>query len=224
VDCERHPFAAAQGSYCAACLLEEALRTSIESQEPERVRITILLPLGESATASTLLVRMHGDIARLARLKIWRSQAPSDFLSQFHELRARLNEWSGRPIDVPISAFVDAAGCPSVLTEFRQGIPILDAVKSGALPHDDALTRLAALTVLTRRAHARGLVHGSVVAGNVIVQRGSPAAWLLDFGLALLLMNPDEELPSASEDVAAFGELSRAVRDIPAAMDHLVTP
>lgn len=225
VDCVRHPFGAAQGRYCAACLLEEALATerhavwnrtttAIGGQDSEAGQLTILVPLGVRASASIFLVRIHGEASRLLRLKAWRSPAPPDFLARFQELRTRLNDWSGRPIDPPIAASIDATGCPSVLSEFRQGIPVLDGVRSGALHYHDALARLEALSELTHGAHQRGLIHGSIVAGNVIMQPGSPAAWLLDFGVGSLLNKGRDDAPLAAADVAGFRRLARTLREM----------
>jgi hypothetical protein len=224
VDCVRHPLAAAYGRHCAACLLEEALATegndagnrtttAIQPQDPERAQLTILLPLGVSASASIFLVRAHGQPSRLLRLKTWRPPARPDFVARFHELRARLNDWTERRIDPPIAVSIDATGRPSVLTEFRPGIPIVDAVRFGTVSRLDALARLASLAELTRSAHRRGLIHGSIVAGNVIVQPGFPAAWLLDFGLASLLTKRRDD-PRAASDIAGLERLAQRVREM----------
>ena len=224
--CVRHPSAAAHGPYCAACLLEEALATGSDGvanptstpakrHDPETGQLTVLLPLGVSASASIFLVRVHSRPSRLLRLKAWRAAAPPDFIPRFHELRARLDDWTDRPIDPPIAASMDAEGRPSVLSEFRQGIPILDAVRSGTVDRPDALARLASLAELTRSAHRRGLIHGSIVGGNVIVQPSAPGAWLLDFGLAALLMIRGDSGPLASADIAGFARLAQAVREMP---------
>ncbi len=74
--------------------------------------------------------------------------------------------WNDGGIDPPLAAGLDSAGRPSVLTEFRQGLPILDRVRSGALGQEAAVTLLQPLVALTRAAHERGLVHGSIVPGT----------------------------------------------------------
>ena len=79
-----------------------------------------------------------------------------------------------------------------MLTEFRQGVPILDRVRSGRLDREEAVARLTPLIALITSAHARGLVHGSIVPGNVIVGPDSAPARLLDFGHATLMAPSDE--------------------------------
>ncbi len=66
------------------------------------------------------------------------------------------------------------------------------------------------------RAHARGLVHGSIVPGNVIIPPGTAAACLLDFGLAPLFTVPGDEVAFASGDIAGFAALARTLRELPA--------
>jgi serine/threonine protein kinase len=69
---------------------------------------------------------------------------------------------------------------------------------------------------LMYRAHARGLAHGSIVAGNVIIPPDTSAACLLDFGLAALFTVPGGQVAFASGDIAGFAALARTIRDLPA--------
>ena len=216
-------MARTHGGYCAACLLEEALApaeavaptSTVETDETHRGgtrHVTIQVPLGQSASASVFLVKGEGPALRLLRLKTWRRPAPAGFLSRFHQLQARLEEWASEGIVPLLAASVDATGCPSVLSEFRQGVPLLDSVRSGRLDPEDAIARLTPLIALTHSAHALGLVHGSIVPGNVIVQRDSASAYLLDFGLAPLFGVPVNEVAFASADLAGFAALTRMVQ------------
>ena len=224
--CTRHRIATTHRGYCAACLLEEALAPAeavaptsmVATDEKHRGgtrQLTIQVPLGESASASVFLVKGEGPALRLLRLKTWRRPAPAGFLARFHELQARLEDWASEGIVPPLAASVDATGCPSVLCEFRQGVPILDSVRSGRLDPEDAIARLTPLIALTHSAHARGLVHGSIVPGNVIVQRDSASAYLLDFGFAPLFGVPVNEVAFASADLAGFAALARTLQGLP---------
>jgi serine/threonine protein kinase len=103
-----------------------------------------------------------------------------------------------------------------VLTEFRQGLPILDRVRSGALGQEAAVALLQPLVALTRAAHERGLVHGSIGPGNVIVQPDAATACLLDFGLVRLLDGSARQGLSPSADLAGWDALARALRAPPA--------
>jgi serine/threonine protein kinase len=223
--CTRHPLSPSHRDYCAACLLEEALAppdtvapTSMEAmhekyQEGTR-RFTIQMPLGESVSGSVFLVRGEHPDLRFLRLKTWRRLAAPGFLARFQQLREQLEGWDCEAIVPPLTAGIDAAGCPWMLSGFRQGVPILDRVKSGRLDPEDACARLTPLVELTHRAHARGLVHGSIVPGNVIIPPDSAAACLLDFGLAPLFEVPGNEVAFASGDLAGFAALARTLREL----------
>ena len=224
--CPRHPHARYHRGHCAVCLFEEAQALApgggasaaqlSDPALPAANDFTIQMPLGDSPFASVFLVRGNGPALRLLRLKTWKTPAPDGFLARFHELQARLEDWADPAIDPPLAAGVDVFGRPSVLTPFRQGVPILDAVRSGRLRSEDALACLTSLVALTRRAHARGLVHGSIVAGNVIVQPRSRTAWLLDFGFAPLFLPRGSEGAFASEDLAGFAALGDTLRELAA--------
>src|SRR3954470_3403025 len=120
VTCQRHPIAATHRGYCAACLLEEALRP-LQQDPPAAKDLTIHVPLGRTAMTTVYVVRREGPSPRLLRLKTWRRAAGVQFLSRFHHLHKELESWSAEDVDRPLAASLDAAGRPSVLTEFRQG-------------------------------------------------------------------------------------------------------
>lgn len=164
--------------------------------------LEIQVPLGESQNASVFLVRDASPVPRLLRLKRWRTRAPAGFLDGFQRLKAQLEEWRPAAIVLPVAAGVDAEGCPSVLTDFRQGLPLLDSVRAGWLHRERASAGLRQLRETLDAAHARGLAHGSVVPGNVFAARPDGAPYLLDFGLTLLLSGPG----AASERAAADRE------------------
>jgi len=171
------------------CLLEAALTSS----EPEKSAVgsfTIQVPLGESEAASVFVVREDTAAPRLLRLKRWHSPAPAGFIDGFERLRAQLQEWRPPAVVLPVTAWVDAKGRPSVVTDFRQGMPLLESVGSGWLHPDKARSGLRQLQEILDAAHHRGLAHGSVVPNNVFSARPDGAPYLLDFGFAALLSGP----------------------------------
>jgi serine/threonine protein kinase len=149
-------------------------------------RFTIQVPLGESEGALVFLVRDDSAAPRLWRLKRWRTPAPAGFLDGFTRLKALLHEWRPPTIVLPAAAWVDATGCPSVVTHFRQGMPLLESVRAGWLDPERARSGLRQLQQILDAAHQRGLTHGSVVPGNVFSAKPDGAPYLLDFGLAVL--------------------------------------
>jgi serine/threonine protein kinase len=196
--CSRHPAAAPLGGHCPVCLLETAL-TSSEPGETTVGSFTIQLPLGESEAASVFVVR-EDAAPRLLRLKRWRTAAPAGFIDGFERLRSQLQEWRPPAIVLPVTAWVDAKGRPSVVTDFRQGMPLLESVRSGWLPPDRARSGLRQLQEILDAAHHRGLAHGSVVPNNVFSARPDGAPYLLDFGFAALLSGPGAASDWAAAD------------------------
>ena len=210
--CGRHPRAAVHRGFCAACLLEGAMVDRPQERTAEAKPLTLQVPLGETPSTCVFLVKSEGPPARLLRLKIWRRQADPGFLARFHRLQQELDVWASHDVDRPIAARLDATGCPSVLTEFSRGVPILDRVRSGRLASHEAIARLAPLIALAGRAHKRGLAHGSIVAGNVIIDPDSGRARLLDFGLTPLMSAKEERVALASADLAGFAALTQTLR------------
>jgi len=209
--CSRHPAAGHAAGYCAACLLEGALAAA-EEKSAAPGGFTIQVPLGESDAGSVFLVRGDLPSPRLLRLKRWRTQAPAGFRERFTELRTQLERWGEPAIVLPVTAWVDAAGCPSVLTEFRQGMPLLDSVSSRWLGVDLAISGLRHVHEVISAAHARGLAHGSLVAGNVFAARPDGAPYLLDFGFARLFPPGSSVSSPAESDLHGLARIEAAVR------------
>jgi len=186
------------------CLLEQALA-------PPTVRdLIIQVPLGHSADASVFLVRQAAPSPALLRLKVWRRAAPAGFLEAVAELARILDDLAEPEVVPPLTACLDAIGRPVVLSAFRQGLPMLHAVQSGALEPAVAMILLDSLASTLGRCHAVDVAHGSVVPGNVMTSPDGAAAFLVDFGLGPPLQGTSEG--SAAGDVAGVAALASAVR------------
>ena len=210
--CPRHPLAALESVHCPACLLENALRDTAILDAGVGRRLMVQAPLGETALTSVLLVTSDTPNDCLLRLKTWRKPAPDGFLHAFTRLRQRLTAWQPGSVDVPLAAAVDNRGHPSVLSEFRKGVPILTLVAEGRLAADDAISHVESLRAATSQAHELGLFHGSVGTGNVIVTAKGRDAWLLDFGLTPLVEGL--ETTTAEADHAGFARLIDRIRAV----------
>lgn len=210
--CVRHPTADRHQVHCAACLFEEALAATAAPLQPD-LNGTIQLPLGRTGSSSVFLVKGGGPDGRLLRLKTWHTAAPPGFMTRFERLQRQLSEWDHEAVPVPLAAWVDASGRPSVLSEFHQGVPILERLTSGGLDSTEAEGCLARLLVAVRIAHARGLVHGSIVGGNIIVAAHGNPAYLLDFGHAALVA-PGDDVPAPGADGAGFDRLIETARGL----------
>src|SRR4051812_37923807 len=200
--CQRHPAAAAHAGHCAACLLEEALLARQDTAVASE--LTIEMPLGETAAGSVHLVRA-APRAPLLRLKTWHAAAPARFLPAFATLRDGLRTWGTPEVAAPLAATVNERGLPSVLSTFRSGMPIATLVANGRMDRARAAAHLDHLERVIRSGHTRGLVHGSIRAGNVKALADGSPAYLLDFGLAALLGRADAA-PGPAADLAGLTE------------------
>jgi hypothetical protein len=224
VPCDRHPRAVAHGGLCPACLIEAALSADLVDGETARRpaadrttgtrRLTVCLPLGATARASVFLVREGAASPRLLRLKVWHAPASPGFLERFDDLRIRLERWRGSPIALPLAASLDPAGCPAVLSEFRQGVPILDAVHARSVNAGSALTLIRPVIDVLLAAHEEGLGHGALVSGNVLLELGSGSTHVLDFGLTALLDARSDPAALRLADRNGLAALSRAARGV----------
>ena len=190
------------------CLLEEALGPDIDA--PAR-RLIVHLPLAQTPSGSVFLVRQETPSTGLLRLKTWHRTAPADYLVRFHDLREALIDAAESTIVAPLAVSVAADGRPSVLTEFRRGVPVLAAVASGAVSARAAAGLLGPVRDVLCRVRANGLAHGSIVSGNVMVRPDLKAAFLVDFGLSALLRPHPDPSALASEDDAALDALIEAL-------------
>ena len=213
--CPRHPLATVHAGHCGACLLEDAVTGPGGRVAGFDRALTIQMPLGESRNSAVFLVREQGPHARLLRLKTWRVPAPPGFLTAFEALRTRLQNCQADGIDVPDAATIDSRGRGLVLSEFRQGLPIVGQVRSGRITVDDAIGLLRRLGAAAGEAHAAGLVHESVGPGNVISD--GRTGYLLDFGLTTLACGRGPVPPSPRADLDGFAALERMLRESPAA-------
>lgn len=207
--CSKHRLTAAFQGLCPVCLLEEALAP--ESARAPLRQLTIHVPLGLTAASSVFVVRQEAPSTGLLRLKIWHRPAPADYLQRFQQLQDELGEANEPAIVAPLAASVDRNGSPSVLSEFRRGMPIVDAVSSGALSTQAASSHLDAVADVLRQAHGQELAHGSVVPGNVLVRPDLSAVFVVDFGLSALLEPRRPHAAMAVRDLEALAALRAAV-------------
>ena len=117
---------------------------------------------------------------------------------------------TGTLVFMPLAAWVDGKGRPFVLTEFRQGLPLLDCVATGRLSASGAHDALTGLAETIRAAHARGLSHGSIVPGNVL-WRPNGSIFVLDFGLAPCLALAEPPIAWPQSDLAGFASLEHSL-------------
>jgi tRNA A-37 threonylcarbamoyl transferase component Bud32 len=133
-------------------------------------------------------------------------------MTRFQRLQSHLSEWNEDMVRAPLAAWVDVWRRAWVLGEFNQGLPIVDRLASGGVDPGNAGSCLERVREIVRAGHRRGLVHGSIGNGNIIVTAHCDRAYLLDFGHAALLANDSAEPPAPSGDLTALDRLTAAVR------------
>ena len=93
-----------------------------------------------------------------------------------------------------------------LVSQYIDGAPVLDYLASAARPIGlaERVRLLAKIGAAVAEVHARGLAHGALHGGNVLVSvEGTPV--LVDLGLGALVGNT----PTQKQDLAALAELAR---------------
>jgi hypothetical protein len=111
-------------------------------------------------------------------------------------------------IVMPLAAWTDPERRPCVLTEFRQGLPLLDAVGSGKLAPGDARDALRVLLEKIRAAHgtrARSRFR-SCPAMSSGGRMGRCFSWIS--GLLPAITAGEPPIPWARSDLAGFAASS----------------
>jgi serine/threonine protein kinase len=209
--CPRHRTARAYRGHCAACLLEHAIVPEVAGDTAPVGQFTIEVPLGRSTHSSVFLVRGDWPWRRLLRLKQWAQPAPGPFLTRFTDLRSGLEAFAHPSIVIPVAAWLEPDGTPAALTEFRQGIPLLQAVGCGRLGRAAAVSLVRELRQVVVSAHGAGLVHGSVGPGNVFVSASGDMAFVLDFGFRTALSTAAADHTWRASDLSGFDSLESRV-------------
>ena len=111
---------------------------------------------------------------------------------------------------LPLTAWLEPAGTPSALTDFRQGIPLLAAVRDGQLSGAAALASLRELRQVVVSAHESGLFHGSIGPGNVLTTT-SGSAFILDFGFKPALSAGSPDVAWRAADLDGFDALESQI-------------
>jgi len=95
---------------------------------------------------------------------------------------------------------------------YNVAVSLLDSVRSGAVDGKQLRAVVRLIGSAVGSAHAAGLAHGSVVAGNVLVQPALGTVLLLDFGMTAVL-NPSADNASLMRaDRLGLAALTRTIR------------
>lgn len=98
----------------------------------------------------------------------------------------------------------DGTMAPYVVLELLTGVGLTGRLAGGPLPWREAVTVAATVADVLAVAHRRGVVHGDVTPGNIMVT--TDGIKIIDFGLATRI-GLDEPAGRPAEDVYALGLL-----------------
>jgi eukaryotic-like serine/threonine-protein kinase len=160
-------------------------------------RLTTTFAIGDRVAGGVVLRCVHSledteiyqlalDVGGLAALKVLRSGRPAAAQAAFRHETAVLRHLDGADAPRLLRSGATASGVPWLLLEWCEGVPV--RLAAAALRHapDGAAGLLALCRRVTQayvRLHARGVVHGDVHPGNLIVSP-SGAVRIVDFGFA----------------------------------------
>jgi len=152
----------------------------------------IARPLGEGKNGSTYAAVDAGlqravVIKTLGRTATWADEQRDRFV----DLMARLNELD----DVRIArfySFEEADGKRFVVREYVEGYSAAELVRKGGVGYARWLDIALEIATVLRKMHDRGLVHGNITAGNMLIN-GSGKVHLLDAGLGVSATNPSDQ-------------------------------
>jgi len=96
-------------------------------------------------------------------------------------------------------------GVDFLVLELVPGGSLVDRLRQGALPVDDAIALVIGIAEALAEAHGRGIVHRDLKPANVVLT-ASGAPKLLDFGLARLL-DPSRTVQALTQENETYGSL-----------------
>jgi serine/threonine protein kinase len=133
---------------------------------------------------ATVYKAHHARLDRDIALKMMHSMflTDSNFIARF-EREARVVGRLDHPNIVPVYDYDLYNGQPYLVMKLVEGKTLKEVMNQGALPLDDILRILPAVSSALTYAHAQGVLHRDVKPSNVIIaDDGTP--YLTDFGLA----------------------------------------
>ena len=145
----------------------------------------IIGELGSGGMARVYLAK-DPSLGRRIALKIPHPQLAHDstFVTRFHA-EARNAARLSHPNVVTIYATGEAGGQRYIAMEYVEGGTVASVVESaGALPFQQAVSIATQAAAALQAAHDAGIIHRDVSPRNILVQSGSGAAKVTDFGLS----------------------------------------
>ncbi|MCG6928132.1 MAG: serine/threonine-protein kinase, partial [Acidobacteria bacterium] len=157
----------------------------------------ITAPLGSGGMGDVYRAR-DTRLARDVAVKVLPSRlAKDDERQRRFEVEAQAASTLNHPNIVAIHDIGSHEGAPYVVQELLEGETLRERLDEGALPTRKALDYALQVARGLAAAHARGVVHRDLKPANLFITRDGVVK-ILDFGLAKLTANGDEESDSES--------------------------
>src|SRR5882762_4328277 len=151
--------------------------------------------LGSGGMGEVYLAQ-DGRLDRLVALKVLPAYSVSDDtrLRRFQR-EARAASALNHPNILTIHEVGESAGIRYIATEFIDGVTIRDLIEDQSLSFAEILDIAEQVASALSAAHAEGIVHRDIKPEN-IMRRGDGIVKVLDFGIAKLIEQSPDDLPS----------------------------
>ena len=189
-------------SLCPACLVHQALKSTIVNQgeggtdsppppSPEEIADTfpgfeIIECLGRGGMGVVYQARQK-SLDRMVAIKILAPERVGDkaFATRFSEEAQTLARLSHQNI-VTVFDYGEAQGLYYIVMEFVDGVNLRDLLKEGKLAPEQALAIVPPICEALQFAHDKGIVHRDIKPENLLLDREGKIK-IADFGIASLV-------------------------------------
>ena len=158
----------------------------------------ILEALGEGGMGEVFLAAQEEPVRRVVAIKLLKPWlAGSSLAARFEAERQALALMSHPGIARILDAGRSDDGRPYFVMEYVPGLPITRYCRENRLDLPTRLSLLRDVCAAVQHAHFKGVIHRDLKPSNILVTDidGSPAARVIDFGIAKMLLAQDEGRP-----------------------------
>jgi len=133
--------------------------------------------------------------------------ADAQYMARF-EREAQLLAALNHPNIATLYSLEKSGGTPALVMELVEGPTLLDRIKQGALPIDDAIEIARQICDALEAAHAKGIIHRDLKPSNIKLTPEGKVK-ILDFGLAKAL-EPESTPPTTADSPTMTLAMTRA--------------
>jgi eukaryotic-like serine/threonine-protein kinase len=164
--------------------------------------------LGRGSMGAVYEAVQQTPLARRVAVKVLSTiMNPAIVARRFESERDALSRLDHPGIAKILDAGVARSGHPYLVMELVDGVPLNEFCADGRLSLPDLLRLVASIAEAVHHAHSRGILHRDLKPQNVLVTlaSGTPAAKVIDFGVAKLLVPGPDAVRSGTIPGQVFG-------------------